>query len=137
MLKRQDHAPCFKGGLEAKILNSWHVDLLRESKPKRLYFAYDTLDDYEPLVCAGKMLRDGGVTAESHIAAAYVLIGYKGDTIEKAEQRLSNTAKAGFMPYAMLYRDNDGIIDKTWGRFQREWVRPEYVGPKFKKLWSA
>jgi hypothetical protein len=50
MLKKQHETPVFTGGLEAKLLKSWHVDLLREVKPKRMYFAYDTPDDYDPLV---------------------------------------------------------------------------------------
>lgn len=61
MLKQQNERPVFTGGLEAKQLKPWHCDLLRESKTKRMYFAYDTPDDYEPLVCAGKMLRDAGI----------------------------------------------------------------------------
>jgi DNA topoisomerase-3 len=46
------------GGLESKLLKAWHVDLLREVKPKRMYFAYDTPDDYEPLLQAGRLLRE-------------------------------------------------------------------------------
>jgi hypothetical protein len=88
MLKRQSETPVFTGGLEAKLLKSWHVDLLREVKPKRMYFAYDTPDDYEPLLQAGKLLRDGGITKSSQSARCYVLIGYDGDTMEKAEKRL-------------------------------------------------
>ncbi|MFA5253024.1 MAG: hypothetical protein WC454_10635 [Phycisphaerae bacterium] len=134
MLSRQPEKPKFTGGLEAKILKPWHVELLRKIKTKKMYFAYDTVDDYEPLVCAGKMLWDGGISAASHTAAVYVLIGYKGDTFEKANKRLEDTVKAGFMPYAMLYRDDKGDTDHTWKRFQREWLRPAIVGIKFKEL---
>lgn len=134
MLSRQSERPKFTGGLEAKLLKPWHIDLLRKVKTSKMYFAYDTPDDYEPLVEAGKMLRDGGISASSHTAHCYVLIGYKGDTYEKAEKRLEDTARAGFMPYAMLYRDKDGNTDQTWKRFQREWLRPEIVGTKFREL---
>ena len=44
MLKRQAEKPVFTGGLEAKLLQPWHVDLLREAKTERMYFAYDTAD---------------------------------------------------------------------------------------------
>lgn len=127
MLKHQKENPVFSGGLEAKILKPWHVDLLREAKTKRMYFAYDTPDDYEPLVQAGKILRDGGFKIESQSMRCYVLIGYKGDTFEKAEKRLNDTLRAGFVPYAMLYRDEKGRVDKTWSKFQRQWVRPQII----------
>lgn len=134
MLKRQDRQPEFTGGLEAKILKPWHVKKLHDVKTKRMYFAYDTPDDYEPLVYAGRMLLDAGFKVSSHTACCYVLIGYKGDNFEKAEKRLTDTIKAGFMPYAMLYKDKDGIVDETWSRYQREWLNPFIVASKMTKI---
>lgn len=136
MLKRQPHRPKFTGGLEAKELKSWHCELLRESRPERIYFAYDTPNDYEPLVSAGKMLMDAGITPQSHIMACYNLIGYQGDTFGQAEKRMEQTIRAGFMPYAMLYRDEKGKVDHEWARFQREWLRPAIVANKFKEIWK-
>lgn len=134
MLQRQPQKAEFTGGLEARILKPWHAASLREIKAKRMYFAYDTPDDYEPLVNAGKIMQQEGHRFESHSMACYCLIGYKGDTFEKAEKRLTDTVKAGFMPYAMLYRDLDGIKDPVWGKFQREWLRPEILGTKVKQI---
>lgn len=131
MLKRQQHRPKFTGGLEAKELQPWHCELLKESRPERMYFAYDTPDDYEPLVEAGRMLMDAGFTPQSHVMACYNLIGYKFDTFDKAQARLEKTIKAGFMPYAMLYRDEKGHVDKERAKFQREWLRPAIVSKKF------
>jgi hypothetical protein len=99
-----------------------------------MYFAYDTPDDYEPLVQAGKIMRQEGHRFESHSMACYCLIGYKGDTFVKAEKRLVDTVKAGFMPYAMLYRGPDGAKDAVWGKFQREWLRPEILGTKVREI---
>jgi hypothetical protein len=42
---------------------------MRKLKTERMYFAYDTPDDLEPLIEAGKMLRASGITAASHTAA--------------------------------------------------------------------
>ncbi len=137
MLMRQEEKPVFTGGLEARLLRSWHVDLLREARARRMYFAYDTPDDYAPLVDAGRLLRDGGITRASHRAACYVLIGYRGDTMEAAEKRLRDTWAAGFLPYAMLYRNEDGAVDADWRKFQRLWVRPEIVVSKLKKEGAA
>lgn len=133
MLSRQDRQPEFTGGLEAKILKPWHCKELKRIRTKRMYFAYDTPDDYEPLVQAGKMLQEAGFTLASHTMHCYVLIGYKGDTFEKAEKRLTDTIKAGFVPYAMLYRNKDGKTDQAWAKFQREWCRPQIVTTKLKR----
>lgn len=133
MLKRQPEKPIFTGGLEAKLLRSWHVELLREAKTRRMYFAYDTADDYEPLIHAGKLLRDGGFSKASHTAKCYVLIGYAGDTLEKAEKRLREAWMAGFFPFAMLYRNDKGEVKPEWNRFQRLWARPWITYQKLKE----
>ncbi len=132
MLARQPKRPVFTGGLEAALLRPWHVELLRGIKAARMYFAYDTEDDLEPLVYAGRLLRDGGITKASHRAACYVLIGYPGDTMDAADIRLRAAWDAGFVPYAMLYRDEAGTVDAEWRRFQRIWVRPEIVLSRLK-----
>ena len=107
----------FTGGLEAKLLTEWHAQELRKLYPQQMFFAYDTPDDLEPLIEAGKLLRNVGFTKTSHVLRAYVLIGYHGDTFEKAEKRLYETLKAGFVPMAMLYRDETSLPDPAWARF--------------------
>ena len=124
MLKRQPHRPQFVGGLEAKILTSQRAKEFKELKPESLYFAYDTPDDLEPLLQAGRYLLNAGFTRASHELRCYVLIGYKGDTFEKAEKRLREAWDAGFMPFAMLYRDFEGKVSAKWKAFQREWANP-------------
>ncbi len=127
MLKEQPEKPVFTGGLDAGLLKEWHVDLLREVKTRRMYFAYDAPSEYEALVNAGRLLRDGGVTKASQTARCYVLIGYPQDTMEQAEKRLRDAWAAGFLPYAMLYRDERGGVREGWQRFQRAWLRPQIV----------
>ena len=125
MLGRQSHPAKFTGGLEAKRLKPWHCAELRKLKPERLYFAYDTADDYEPLVEAGKMLREAGFTAASHDLGCYVLCGYKGDKFDAAFSRIRQTVDAGFTPQAMLYRDSSGGgVDAEWARWARKFARP-------------
>jgi len=133
MLGGQPQKPIFTGGLEAALLQSWHVELLRRVKAARIYFAYDTSDDLEPLAAAGKLLRDGGITKASHRAACYVLIGYPGDTMLSAEVRLRAAWDAGFVPYAMLYRDGEGKVDSKWSQFQRSWLLPAIVMKRLKE----
>ena len=132
MLKRQKHKPVFTGGLEAKILKRWHVELLKEAKTERMYFAYDTPDDLEPLIEASRMFKEAEMLNPRKLKC-YVLIGWPKDTFEAAEQRLETTLKLGFCPYAMLYRDKNGKMSQEWRRFQREWLRPEIIFSKFKE----
>jgi len=122
MLKRQPHKAEFSGGLEAMRLEPWHVDLLADLKPAQMFFAYDTPDDYEPLARAVRMLQETGFN--DHHIRVFVLIGYPNDRFEKAEKRLSAVLRLGVMPFAMLYRDEYGLVKPDWRSFQRVWVRP-------------
>jgi hypothetical protein len=132
MLKRQPHRPQFVGGLEARLLDKNMAKRLKELKPDSLYFAYDRIEEYEPLVEAGKHLTEVGFTKSSHDLKCYVLIGYPKDTFEAAEKRLTDTIKAGFMPMAMLYRDKSKKYSGDWKKFQRTWANKTIVGTKMK-----
>ncbi len=128
MLEAQKERTLLTGGLEAKLLRPWHIDLMLRKRPKRMYFAYDTPDDLEPLIAAGHMLRESGISMTT--TYCYVLIGYPGDTMAKAERRLIDTVKAGFIPMAMLWKDEAGHEDKSWRRFQGLWARPAIINAR-------
>jgi hypothetical protein len=129
MLSKQKRRPVFTGGLEAAILKPWHVGELARLKPAEMFFAYDTPDDREPLFEAGKLLRAAGFGI-FHPLRCYVLIGYPGDTFDKAEARFFDCVRAGFMPMAMLYRDQKGDRDPVWAKFARPWIRPAIIRAK-------
>lgn len=133
MLERQQERPIFSGGLDARYLQDWHIEWLFRLKPRRMYFAYDDTDDYEPLLVAGKLLMNAGFKKTSHIISAYVLIGYPGDSMEHAERRLRQAWDAGFFPYAMLYKNDEGFTDPKWRQFQRLWCRPSIVSSLLSK----
>ena len=76
MLKRQAHPAIFTGGLEPALLQQWQADLLHEIKPARLYTAYDTRDDLEPLIEMGRKFCAAGFRPSSHAMCCYVLCGY-------------------------------------------------------------
>jgi len=122
MMKAQKVRAQLTGGLEAKILTAHHVSLLWDLRPAQMFFAYDTPDDFEPLVEAGEKLRYANFT-RSHLRC-YVLIGYPRDTFGNAERRLLQAWGAGFMPMAMLWKNKEGYEDKAWRKFQRTWARP-------------
>jgi hypothetical protein len=125
----------FTGGLEAAKLQEWHIAELREIRPKQMFFAYDTPDDLPHLKRAGEMLLDAGWTIESHTLRAYVLCGWpenprrkiKADTFVAAERRMREVIAAGFMPMAMLYRDETGNRCQEWMRWQKQWARPVLI----------
>lgn len=124
MLSRQPHKPRFTGGLEAALLTPAVAVRLKSLKPESLFFAYDTPNDLEPLRAAGQMLHDAGFSVSSHTLRCYILCGYKGDTFDKAQRRMGEAWDAGFMPFAMLYRDEKGEVNKEWKQFQRQWANP-------------
>jgi len=124
MLSRQRRRAHLRG-LEAKLLQPWHVELLRGINPAAMWFAYDTPDDEEPLRAAGRQLWEAGFTHNK--LYCYVLVGHPRDTIDSAETRLRRAWRAGFLPFAMLWRDLEGKRDPTWRRFARTWCRPASV----------
>ena len=123
MLKRQKQRPEFSGGIEAKLLKAWHVELFREVKSKQIFFAYDTPDDLPPLEHAAHLFREAGYGNRS-ILRCYVLIGYPGASFDFATKRLETVKTLGFCPMAMLYRDFKGETTREWRRFQRSWEMP-------------
>lgn len=132
MLKRQNKKAEFTGGIEAKMITEKIAKKIYELKPKQLFCAYDTPDDLPSLINAGKIFKEVGFNG--HVCRAYVLIGYKNDTFDKATKRMIETINAGFMPMAMLWRDGLGKYDLEWKRFQREWANPFIVASKMKKI---
>jgi len=124
MLERQKNKPVFTGGLEAKRLKLWQAVELKKIKTQQMFFAYDTQDDLEPLVEAGKLLRQAGYKENSHALRAYVLCGWPKDTMSQALARMHQTIDAGFYPMAMLWRDKTGETNREWRQFQRVWANP-------------
>lgn len=135
MLSEQKERAMLTGGLEAKILNDWHVNLLWDLRPTSMYFAYDTPDDHEPLVEAGRKLRYADFTRR-HLYC-YVLIGEKKDSFAHAEKRLIQAWTAGFMPMAMLWKNRKGEVREDWKKFQRKWFRPAIIRSRMKNTYSS
>ena len=132
MLKNQKKRPIFSGGIEAKLLEPWHIELFDSVNPSQIFMAYDTEDDLEPLRVARKLF---GPEYTRNKLYCYVLIGGPGDTRAEAIKRLETVKKMGICPFAMLYRSPDGkdkYKDKTWRRLQREWSRPALIYAKNK-----
>lgn len=134
MLRGQPATVRLTGGLDAKRLRAWHVEELVAVKPEQVFFAYDTPDDLEPLIEAGRMLHGTPLSTRrpgkplSARLRCFVLCGWKHDSLRAAENRMLETLAAGFVPMAMLYRDEQNVPpDNDWRRFQRRWARPALI----------
>ena len=136
MLKRQKRRPVFSGGLEPEYMTPWKAEQLMSVKPQRMYTAYDTMDDYEHLRAMADMLHDAGLSWKSHQVKCYMLCGYPEDSMDAAEKRAKQIMGLGFLPFAMLYRDETGRRDPWWKKFQREWANAVIVGRKYADFWK-
>ncbi len=135
MLKTQKETQLV-GGIEAKKLKDWHCELMADSKISKVWFAYDTPDDLEPLIEASKLLKAQKDWYRWWKCGCYCLVGYPNDTIEKAEERLLTALKLGFSPFAMFYRDpeNKQIKTKEWANFQRSWCREAAINATRRRI---
>ena len=123
------------GGIEARLLRPWHVELFEQAHVAEAFFAFDTPDDWEPLVEAARILKQSSWYSPKK-CRCYCLIGYPGDTIEAAEKRLQDVYDLGFFPFAMLWRDPKGKTaykSRAWAKLQKEWLRPAIIYTKMKQ----
>jgi hypothetical protein len=125
MLRTQPKPIRFSGGLDARLLKPWHVDLLKSIRIKRMWLACDSRRGFRDLEKAGDLLAD----FHKEKKYCYVLVDYEpGDTPEKAEFRLMRVFNMGFMPFSMLYRDAHVPMkahsDPEWRRLIRKWCNP-------------
>lgn len=137
MLSHQ-HSIRFSGGLEAKRIKYEIVKRLRSLRIKELWLSYDHDGAINDLVKVSYLLRK---YFKRDKLRCYVLIGFKDDTIKKAEQRLVKAWELGFLPFAMRYRtpntnweDTFLFKDRSWNLFTRTWTRPAAIKTKMKQL---
>lgn len=128
MLKQQ-HGICFKGGLEADLIDDHFIEGLQSigtRRIKELWLACDTdarLPDFKK---ACEKLAKAGFTREK--IHCYVL-SY-GKNREKDEKRAMQVYEAGAMPFVQLYRDfSDAKTEYTsdWNAWARMWQRPAAI----------
>lgn len=116
---------CFKGGLQASLLDGHFVEAVRGLRIAELWMACDTPAALPGFVDACGRLVKAGFTREK--IKCYVLIG---DDMEENEARLQAVYRAGAMPFAQLYRDfseRKTEYPTEWNRFARQWQRPAAI----------
>lgn len=122
MLRKQPEPIKFSGGLDAKLFQSWHVELLKTIRLKFAWFACDNPGSFQYLERVADLMSDFSIEKKR----CYVLIGYNGESVTYAEQRLKSVYQLGFLPFAMLWRpaDNKKKWTQEWRRLARRWSRP-------------
>lgn len=122
MLRYQNKAVSFSGGLDSRLITDWFIDELKTVNVDQLFFACDTENAIKPLRKAIQRIQ-----LPRDKVRCYVLLKFnENETIEKAESRLMEVWEAGAMPFAQLYQPTDEYIKYswTWRNLQRNWSRP-------------
>ena len=122
MLKHQK-AICFKGGLEADLIDDHFVDGIVGLRIAELWLACDTDARLPEFKKACEKLRKAGFSRDK--IKCYVL-SYGKDR-DKDEARARAVYEAGAMPFVQLYRDfSDAKTEysKDWNAWARMWQRP-------------
>lgn len=124
MLRKQKGQVKLLGGLDIRLLKSWHVELISQLKLLNVSIAYDMPNVEDALVEGLYILHDGGI---SHgVIRCFVLAGFfDWDTPQKAEERCRFVLKYGATPCAMFYRGPDEIRErkpKEWSKWAVRWA---------------
>lgn len=120
---RHQKAICFKGGLEADLIDDHFVDGIVGLRIAELWLACDTDARLPEFKKACEKLRKAGFSRDK--IKCYVL-SYGKDR-DKDEARARAVYEAGAMPFVQLYRDfSDAKTEysKDWNAWARMWQRP-------------
>jgi hypothetical protein len=137
MLKKQKRV-VLQGGVESARVDDYFVDKLRGISLHEVWLAYDHPNADKPLE---KAINKLSKYFKRDKIRCYVLIGYEGDNLEKAEVRLKNAWNIGTLPFAMRYRtsntnweDTYFYKDRKWNLLARQWTRPAIMKTMMKKI---
>lgn len=126
MLRTQERLVSFPGGLDSRLIDDWTTDQLRTLTIGQVFFAADSEAGLGNL----EGIRERLSFLSRRQLRCYVLIGFGGESYEKARARLEAVWGMGFMPFAQLYRDTmhntaHRIRYSTeWRALARLWSRP-------------
>lgn len=140
MLRSQGRAVTFAGGMDSGLITDEIAEDLRSLKIYQLFLSADCDAALTSLKRA--------VTKLSFLPRqrlrCYVLLGYNGESMTKALERLEQVWEIGCIPFAQLYQPADHYIeyDSAWRDFCRMWSRPAIMmtsmknHPRFRKYHS-
>lgn len=123
MLAHQPKPIKFSGGLDAELLQRWHVDRLKSLRLKFAWFACDYPGAIRNIEKVADLMADFSRDKKR----CYVLIGFNGETPRQAVKRLETVYRLGFLPMAMYYRGPEltrPFIPFDWQSIIHTWSRP-------------
>jgi len=119
------------GGLESRRITDKIVEKLRGLRIYQLWFSYDH-DEAE--IFLRRAVDELRKYFRRNQLRCYVLIGFAGDTLGKAEARLRKAWEIGTLPFAMRYRtpkrnwkDSFLFNQREWNLLARKWTRPAII----------
>lgn len=131
MLRHQKKI-CFKGGLEAELVDDHFINGITSLRINELWLACDTDDELPALKQACSKLRKAGFNRNK--IRCYAL-SY-GKNMDRDEARLQEIYHAGAMPFCQLYRDFSEVkttYPANWRQWQRMWSRPAAIRAHMEK----
>lgn len=136
MLRHQKRID-FSGGLESSRITDKIIKELRGLKIHQLWLSYDHPGAVRPLKKAVEKLSR---CFSQRQIRCYVMIGYKGDTIDEAESRLLEAWDMGTLPFAMRYRQDsdhweDSFVfrERAWNELTARWTQPKTIFSRMKR----
>lgn len=118
MLRKQKKPISFTGGIDVYALNDNFIEKLRTIKLSSLFLAYDKPAQRNAVQKAVEKLRKYFKWRQLMV---YCLIGYKGDTIEAARERLDFIIDIGATPFAQKERIPVEDFKQSFTQYSREW----------------
>lgn len=124
MLMQQPKGAIFAGGLDARLLEGWHIDWFKDRRfhLAEAWFACDSTNALQRLRRVSDLMSDFPLRKKR----VYVLAGFDpNDTPAAAEKRCERLLEMCFCPFMMLYQPaNRKTYAPEWTAAQRKWTRP-------------
>ena len=133
MLRKLNKPAKFSGGIDARLVDDWVVEQFRNIKIFAVFLAADTTQSLKSLAKAVELLSFLG--RNSNKIRCFVMIGYNGESITEAKERLQEVWDIGCLPFSQLYQPPEKRIAyaKEWRDLNRNWSRPAIIRTMMKE----
>jgi hypothetical protein len=125
MLRQQQRAVTFAGGLDVRLLKDWMAEEIRSLRVDEVFLAADS-DGTLPYL---RRALDRLSFLPRYKKRCYVLWGFEGEPLVRGEARCRAAWEMGALPFAQLYQPIGGYI--AWPlevrRTVRCWQRPAII----------
>ena len=121
MLRRQKRGIVFSGGIDTARLRWHHLDLFRSVRVSEIWVACDTNGDLPALSRAAEILKEFPTRKKR----CYAMVGFDGEHIIDASERMKKILDMGFLPFCQLYQGpTKRYYSREWRALAKKWARP-------------